>query len=95
VHFELSDSHQLTDPEYFARREVALTKKDREHGEDIYIRFKSYADADSFKRDLIAKDDQPPHKIDFGAVYNVSVSNIEISLCEVDTIILPDVMCIA
>jgi len=61
------------DDQYFLRREVALTKKHPEKGDEIYIRWKSYGDVESFKQDLLSKGENPPVKIDYGAVYNVSV----------------------
>ena len=48
----------------FHRRELSFTT-----GDDVYIRYLSYEDADAFKKDLIHK---LPYKIDIGAVFNAA-----------------------
>jgi DNA primase catalytic subunit len=53
------------DKDYFLRREFSFTIKD-----DVYIRYKSYPDANSLLKDL---EKNNPHKIDIGAVYTVPV----------------------
>lgn len=50
------------DMSYFARREISMTLPG-----DIYLRWKSFADADALLATLKA---QTPVKIDYGAVYN-------------------------
>lgn len=52
---------------YFRNREFSFTLKD-----DIYLRYRSYADEVEMEKDIKAK---CPYKIDIGAVYSCSVSN--------------------
>ena len=53
-------------PNYFRNREFSFTLKD-----DIYLRYRSYADEVEMEKDIKAK---CPYKIDIGAVYTCSVS---------------------
>lgn len=53
-------------PNYFRNREFSFTLKD-----DIYLRYRSYADQAEMEKDIKAK---CPYKIDIGAVYTCSVS---------------------
>lgn len=50
---------------YFRNREFSFTLKD-----DIYLRFRSYADQAEMEKDIKTK---CPYKIDIGAVYTCSV----------------------
>ena len=53
-----------TDPRYLARREFSFTLAD-----DIYLRYLSFSGAAELKAEMVKR---VPHKIDVGAVYNLS-----------------------
>ena len=55
-------------PNYFKNREFSFTLQD-----DIYLRFRSYADQAEMEKDIKTK---CPHKIDIGAVYTCSVTDL-------------------
>ena len=61
----LEDKEVLS--EYFYQREFTFTL-----ASDIYCRYLSFKTADDFKKALV---DRCPHKMDIGAVYNVSPAN--------------------
>lgn len=58
----LEDKDILSD--YFHQREFSFTLAN-----DIYCRYLSFKTAEDFKNNLV---DRVPHKIDIGAVYNIS-----------------------
>ena len=62
----------LTDPEYFAKREISYAIKLEGSDKDPIIRFLSFADFDSFRQDIKQR---TPIKIDIGAIYTHAPKN--------------------